>query len=83
MQTFETNDGKEAVANLNLESRFRLLAKTKPEEARQYRTRAQLDVETRWRFYQHLAAQPVAAEGQPPPDPPPAPAAATEPKEKP
>lgn len=44
---------------LNLENRFRMLIKSKPEEAKKLFEQAQLDVETRWRFYQYLAAWPV------------------------
>jgi len=41
----------------NLENRFRMLTKSNPEAARKYFEQAQLDVETRWQFYQHLAAR--------------------------
>jgi pyruvate-ferredoxin/flavodoxin oxidoreductase len=45
---------------LDLENRFRMLAKSKPEEARRYFEQTQHDVETRWQLYQNLAARPVA-----------------------
>ncbi len=44
---------------LNLENRFKMLTKSKPEEARKYFQQAQLDVEMRWRLYQYMAARPV------------------------
>jgi pyruvate-ferredoxin/flavodoxin oxidoreductase len=44
---------------LNLENRFRMLTKSKPEEARKYFEQAQLDLETRWRLYEYLAARPL------------------------
>jgi pyruvate-ferredoxin/flavodoxin oxidoreductase len=46
---------------LNLEIRFRMLTKSKPEEARHYFEQAQVDVQTRWKLYQYLAARPLAA----------------------
>jgi pyruvate-ferredoxin/flavodoxin oxidoreductase len=49
---------------LNLENRFRMLTKTKPEEARRYLEQAQLDIETRWRLYEYLAARPFALSAQ-------------------
>jgi len=42
---------------LNLENRFRMLTKSKPEAAREYFEEAQLDLEDRWRLYQDLAAR--------------------------
>jgi pyruvate-ferredoxin/flavodoxin oxidoreductase len=47
---------------LNLENRFRMLAKSKPEEARKYFQQAQLDAEARWRLFQYLAARPIGAD---------------------
>ena len=44
---------------LRLENRFRMLTKSRPEEARKYFAQAQLDVETRWRLFQYLAARPM------------------------
>lgn len=46
---------------LNLENRFRMLAKSKPEEAKKYFEQAQVDVQTRWRLYEYLAARPLAS----------------------
>ena len=44
---------------LNLENRFRMLTKSKPEEARKYFEQAQLDVQTRWKLYEYMAARPL------------------------
>jgi pyruvate-ferredoxin/flavodoxin oxidoreductase len=44
-----------------------MLAKSDPDQARKYFEQAQLDVETRWRLYQYLAARPLnGAVGVPP-----------------
>ena len=45
---------------MNLENRFRMLAKSKPEEARKYFEQAQLDAESRWKFYQYMASRPFS-----------------------
>ena len=45
---------------LNLENRFKMLTKSKPDEARKYFEQAQFDVETRWRLYQYLASRSLA-----------------------
>ncbi|MEW6156125.1 MAG: pyruvate:ferredoxin (flavodoxin) oxidoreductase [Verrucomicrobiota bacterium] len=42
---------------LQLENRFRMLTKSKPEEARKFFQQAQWDAQARWEFYQHLAAR--------------------------
>jgi len=44
---------------LNLENRFKMLTKSKPEQAKEFFDQAQLDVETRWKLYQHMAARPL------------------------
>jgi pyruvate-ferredoxin/flavodoxin oxidoreductase len=46
----------------NSENRFRMLTKSKPEAAKKYFEQAQLDVETRWKLYQYMAARPMAPE---------------------
>jgi pyruvate-ferredoxin/flavodoxin oxidoreductase len=51
---------------LQLENRFKMLTKSKPEEARALFQQIQQDAEARWQLYQYLAARPF----------PPAPAAA-------
>jgi pyruvate-ferredoxin/flavodoxin oxidoreductase len=45
---------------LNMENRFRMLAKSRPEEAQRCFERAQLDVLTRRKFYEYLAARPFS-----------------------
>jgi pyruvate-ferredoxin/flavodoxin oxidoreductase len=42
---------------LNLENRFKMLTKTKPDDARKFSEQAQHDADTRWRLYQYLAAR--------------------------
>jgi pyruvate-ferredoxin/flavodoxin oxidoreductase len=42
---------------LYLENRFKMLTKSKPEEARRLLEEAQKDVQTRWRMYERLAAR--------------------------
>ena len=42
---------------LNLENRFKMLTKTHPDRARALYEQAQLDVDTRWQLYQHLATR--------------------------
>ncbi len=39
------------------ENRFKMLAKSKPEEARRFFQQSQVDADARWQFYQHLAAR--------------------------
>ena len=46
---------------MNLENRFRMLTKSKPDEARQYLEQAQLDADSRWHLYQYLASRPFAS----------------------
>ena len=40
-----------------MENRFKMLTKSKPEEAKRLLEEAQKDVDTRWRLYQYLAAR--------------------------
>jgi pyruvate-ferredoxin/flavodoxin oxidoreductase len=42
---------------LYLENRFKMLTKSKPEEARRLLEEAQKDVQTRWRMYEYLSAR--------------------------
>jgi len=44
---------------LNLENRFKMLTKSKPEEARKIIEQVQHDADTRWQLYQYLAARPL------------------------
>ncbi len=57
---------------LNSENRFRMLAKSKPEQARKYFEQTQLDVEARWQHYQRLASRPAGGDGRPAAAPAPA-----------
>jgi len=41
------------------ENRFKMLTKTKPEDAKRLLQEAQLDVDTRWQMYQYLANRPM------------------------
>lgn len=41
------------------ENRFKMLARSKPEVAKQLLKQAQEDVNTRWKMYQYLAARQV------------------------
>lgn len=41
------------------ENRFKMLAKTRPEDARKFFQQAQTDADARWQFYQHLASRDV------------------------
>jgi pyruvate-ferredoxin/flavodoxin oxidoreductase len=42
---------------LNLENRFKMLTKSKPDEARKFFEQSQHDADTRWQLYQYLAAR--------------------------
>lgn len=42
-----------------LENRFKMLTKSRPQEAKRLLEEAQHDVQTRWRYYQYLASQPM------------------------
>ncbi len=42
---------------LNMENRFKMLTKSKPEEAKNLFRQAQVDAEMRWNLYQYLAAR--------------------------
>ncbi len=48
----------------NSENRFRLWVKSKPAAAKKYFEQAQLDIETRWRHYQSMAARPEGGNGK-------------------
>jgi pyruvate-ferredoxin/flavodoxin oxidoreductase len=51
---------------LNMENRFKMLTKSKPEEAKALFARAQEDADTRWRLYESLAARSLRAKVQTP-----------------
>ncbi len=46
-------------ADLYSENRFKMLARSHPEAAKQFLKQAQADVNTRWQMYQYLAARPA------------------------
>lgn len=53
---------RQAVAEyLNMENRFRVLTKSKPEDALKYYAQAEVDVQTRWALYQYMASRKPAA----------------------
>ena len=46
------------------ENRFKMLTKSKPEDAKKFFAQAQVDADRRWKFYQYMAQptpKPVAA----------------------
>ena len=47
---------KKVSESMYLENRFKMLTKTKPEEAKRLSQEGQQDVDTRWQMYQYLAA---------------------------
>ena len=49
-----------------------MLTKSKPEDAKRYFERAQLDVESRWQLFSYLAARKTDGNGQAPAHPAPA-----------
>jgi pyruvate-ferredoxin/flavodoxin oxidoreductase len=51
---------------LYLENRFKMLTKSKPEEARRLLEEAQKDAQTRWRMYEYISARKPDANGGPP-----------------
>jgi pyruvate-ferredoxin/flavodoxin oxidoreductase len=48
---------------MNSENRFKMLTKSKPEDAKRYFEQAQKDVEARWKLYSYLAARKVDGNG--------------------
>jgi pyruvate-ferredoxin/flavodoxin oxidoreductase len=51
---------------LYMENRFKMLTKSKPEEARRLLEEAQKDVQTRWRMYEYLTARKPDVNGRGP-----------------
>ncbi len=51
---------------LNLENRFKMLTKSKPDEAKKLFAQAQQDVGLRWELYQYLASRTFKANGAEP-----------------
>jgi pyruvate-ferredoxin/flavodoxin oxidoreductase len=48
-----------------MENRFKMLTKSKPEDAKRMLKEAQQDVDTRWRFYEYMAARTMEKPAQP------------------
>jgi pyruvate-ferredoxin/flavodoxin oxidoreductase len=53
------------------ENRFKMLTKSKPEDAKKFFAQAQADADRRWKFYQFMAARDTKAENTPAPTPKP------------
>jgi pyruvate-ferredoxin/flavodoxin oxidoreductase len=49
----------------HLENRFKMLTKTKPEEAKVLFKKAQQDIKKRWEYYQYLAARKPSEKDKP------------------
>jgi len=49
------------------ENRFKMLTKSKPEDARRFFAQAQADADRRWKFYEYLAKRPAATAPAPAP----------------
>jgi pyruvate-ferredoxin/flavodoxin oxidoreductase len=47
------------------ENRFKMLTKSKPEDAKKFFAQAQTDADRRWKFYQFLAARDTKTADQP------------------
>jgi pyruvate-ferredoxin/flavodoxin oxidoreductase len=62
---------------LSMENRFKMLTKSKPEEARRLFAQAQQDAERRWRLYESLATRDLTPK-EPAPKPAPTPATVAE-----
>jgi pyruvate-ferredoxin/flavodoxin oxidoreductase len=50
---------------LYMENRFKMLTKSRPEEAKRLLNEAQKDVDTRWKLYEYLAARPILGQASP------------------
>ncbi|RPJ41799.1 MAG: hypothetical protein EHM19_11095, partial [Candidatus Latescibacterota bacterium] len=48
---------------MQMENRFRMLAKSKPEDAKRFAAEAQKDAEARWSLYHYLAERPFGSGG--------------------
>jgi pyruvate-ferredoxin/flavodoxin oxidoreductase len=53
------------------ENRFKMLTKSKPEDAKKFFAQSQTDADRRWKFYQFMAARDTKAETAPPAAPKP------------
>jgi pyruvate-ferredoxin/flavodoxin oxidoreductase len=47
------------------ENRFKMLTKSKPEDAKRFFAQAQVDADRRWKFYQFMSGRNLKAEGAP------------------
>jgi pyruvate-ferredoxin/flavodoxin oxidoreductase len=47
------------------ENRFKMLTKSKPEDAKKFFAQAQVDADRRWKFYQFLNGRDLKANGAP------------------
>ena len=57
---------KSKVADYMLsENRFKMLTKSKPEDAKRFFAQAQVDADRRWKFYQFMSGRNLKAEGAP------------------
>ncbi len=52
------------------ENRFKMLTKSKPDDAKKFFAQAQADVDRRWKFYEYLAKRPFGATATSAPTPP-------------
>jgi pyruvate-ferredoxin/flavodoxin oxidoreductase len=61
---FDSSAAKAKVQDyLMSENRFKMLTKSKPDDAKKYFNQAQQDVDRRWRFYQYLAGRDINGNG--------------------
>ncbi len=74
---------QKVVEYFNMENRFRMLTKSRPEAARVFFEQAQLDIEARWQLYQYLAARPFPLGGKQSSSPAPSSSEKFQTKEKP
>ena len=49
------------------ENRFKMLTKSKPEDAKKFFAQAQVDADRRWKFYQYMSGRNLKSEGAPAP----------------
>ena len=47
------------------ENRFKMLTKSKPDDAKRFFAQAQVDADRRWKFYQFMSGRNLKAEGAP------------------
>ena len=54
------------------ENRFKMLTKSKPEDAKKFMAQSQAEADRRWKFYQFMAGRDTKTENTPVPAPKPA-----------